>query len=66
MAIEASYYGLYLLRYLKDTEDFRQHDHDFINCRADDAAGTYEAERREGATVNQAQEVAMKVLMDGL
>lgn len=66
MAIEASYYGLYLLRYLKDTEDFRQHDHDFINGRADDAAGTYEAERRAGATVNQAQEVAMKVLMDGL
>ena len=66
MAIEASYYGLYLLRYLKDTEDFRQHDHDFINSRADDAAGTYEAERRAGATVNQAQEVAMKVLMDGL
>ena len=64
MAIEASYYGLYLLKYLKDTEDPRQHDHDFINSRADDAA--FEVERRAGATVDQAQEVAMKILMDGV
>ena len=66
MAIETSYYGLNLLRYLRDTEDPRRHDHDFINSRADDAAGTFEAERRAGATVNQAQEVSMKILMDGL
>ena len=66
MAIEASYYGLYLMKYLKDTEDPRQHDHDFINSRADDAAGAFECERRAGATVDQAQEVAMKVLMDEL
>ena len=66
MAIEASYYGLYLLKYLKDTEDPRQHDHDFINSRADDAARAFECERRAGATVDQAQEVAMKVLMDEL
>ena len=55
MAIEASYYGLYP----------RQHDHDLINSRADDAAGAFEGERRAGAMVNQAQEVAMKILMDG-
>ena len=60
MAIEASYYGLYLLKYLKDMDDPRQHDHDFINSRADDAAGAFESERRAGATVNQAQEVAMR------
>jgi hypothetical protein len=66
MAIEASYYGLYLLKYLIDTEDPRQHDHDFINSRADDAAGAFESERRAGATVDQAQEVAMKILMDDL
>lgn len=66
MAIEASYYGLYLLKYLKDTEDPRQHAHDFINSRADDAAGAFEVERRAGATVDQAQEVAMKILMDGV
>lgn len=65
MAIEASYYSLYLLKYLKDTENPRQHDHDFINSRADDAAGAFEGERRAGAMVNQAQEVAMKILMDG-
>ena len=66
MAIEASYYGLYLLKYLKNMDDPRQHDHDFINSRADDAAGAFEGERRTGATVDLAQEVAMKVLMDGL
>ena len=66
MAIEASYYGLYLLKYLCDTGDPRRHDHDFIHGRADDAAGAFEGERRAGATVDQAQEVAMKVLMDGL
>lgn len=65
MAIEASYYGLYLLKYLKDTEDPQQHNHDFINSRADDAAGAFESKRRAGATVDQAQEVAMKILMDG-
>ena len=66
MEIAASYYGLYLLKYLKDKEYPRQHDHDFINSRADDAAGAFEAERRTGATVDQAQEVAMKILMDSL
>ena len=66
MTIEASYYGLYLLWYLRDMEDSRQHDHGFINSRADDAAGAFEGERRAGATVDQAQEVAMKILMDGL
>ena len=66
MDIEASYYGLYLLKYLRDTEDPRQHDHDFINGRADNAAGTFESARRSGATVDQAQEVAMRVLMDVL
>ena len=65
MATEASYYGLYLLKYLKDTEDLRQHNHDFINSRADDAAGAFEGERRSGAIVDQAQEVAMRVLIDG-
>lgn len=65
MEIESSYYGLYLLKYLKDTENPRQHDHDFINSRADDAAGAFEGERRAGATVDQAQEMAIKVLMDG-
>lgn len=65
MPIEASFYGLYLLKYLKDTEDPRQYDHDFINSRADDAAGAFEGERRAGAMVDQAQEVAMKILMDG-
>ena len=65
MAIEASYYGLYLLKCLKDMDDPRQHDHDFLNSRADDAAAVFEGERPAGATVDQAQELAMKILMDG-
>ena len=66
MAIEASYYGLYLLKHLRDTEDPRQHDAEFINRRADDAAETFTQERLAGATVFGAQEVAMHVLMEGI
>ncbi len=66
MEIEASYYGLYLLKHLRETENPRQHDHDFINSRADDAAETFTQERLAGATVFGAQEVAMRVLMDGI
>ena len=57
---------MYLLKYLRDMEDPRQYDHDFIKGRADDAAETFEGERRAGATVFSAQEIAMRVLMDNL
>ena len=63
--IEGSYYGMYLLNHLQDIGDERQHDVEFIDQRADDAAAAFEQARRNGATVFAAQESAMKVLMEG-
>ena len=41
-------------------------DDNFINDRADLAASTFESERRAGATVDQAQEQAMHILLEEL
>ena len=43
---ELSYYELYLLDYLRQHKFTQQHDRDFIRTRADEAAETYEQERR--------------------
>lgn len=61
-----SYYGLYLKGYLRDTDDPRQDDIGFINGRADTAEKTFEEARRDGRNVDQAEELAMSVLMEGL
>ena len=45
-ARELSYYELYLLDYLRQHKFTQQHDRDFIRTRADEAAETYEQERR--------------------
>ena len=66
MAIDGSYYSLYLLRTLRDMEDSRMNDDNYINDRADLAASTFESERRAGATVDQAQELAMHILLEDL
>ncbi len=63
---ELDYYGLYLLDYLRQHKFPQQHDHDFIRQRADEAAETYEQERRNGHTTDQAQELAMSALTKGL
>lgn len=63
---ELDYYGLYLLDYLRQHKFPQQHDRDFIRQRADEAAETYEQERRNGHTTDQAQELAMSVLTKGL
>ena len=55
---ELSYYELYLLDYLRQHKFTQQHDRDFIRTRADEAAETYEQERRNGHTPDQAQELA--------
>ena len=55
---ELSYYGLYLLNYLKDLS--------FVQSRADRAAEVYEQARREGHSADGAQELAMADLMRGL
>lgn len=63
---ELDYYELYLLDYLRQHKFPQQHDRNFIRQRADEAAETYEQERRNGHTTDQAQELAMSVLTKGL
>lgn len=63
---EMSYYRLYLKKYLTETNDPRKDVEDFINSRADLAEMEWEECRRDGLTVNQAQECAITVLMDGI
>lgn len=65
MKSELSYYRLYLLRFLKEQEDERANDDEFIGARADAAEIEYEERRRDGLTVDQAQELAMAVLLEG-
>lgn len=65
MKSELSYYRLYLLRFLKEQEDERANDDEFIDSRADAAEIEYEERRRDGLTVDQAQELAMAVLLEG-
>lgn len=64
--IEFSYYGLYLLSYLKENHPDKSTDTDFINSRSDHAAAIYEQSRLEGYTPEGAQELAMAALMEGL
>ena len=62
---ELSYYGLYLLSYLKDNHD-KAHDAAFVESRADRAAEMFEQARREGYPPEGAQEIAMAALLEGL
>ena len=66
MKSELSYYRLYLLRFLKEQEDERANNDEFIDARTDAAEIEYEERRRDGLTVDQAQECAMAVLLEGL
>ena len=62
-----SYWALYLKKYLTDEDDPRKDDDAFIDARAELAAATMEETRlKEGLTVNQAEERATAVLMEGL
>lgn len=63
---DLNYYALYLRNYLIEEEDPRANDKEFINGRADAAATHFEECRLQGMNVNQAQECAMKVLMQDL
>ena len=63
---DISYFALYLKRYLTEEDDPRKDDDAFIDARAELAAATMEETRlREGLTVNQAEERAITVLMEG-
>ena len=61
-----SYYGLYLLRYLMEQHSKKAKDLNFIYQRELLAAETFEQARREGRSVEGAQELAMDALMKGL
>ncbi|MBP5713998.1 MAG: DUF1896 family protein [Prevotella sp.] len=63
---DISYWALYLKRYLTEEDDPRKDDDAFIDARAELAAATMEETRlKEGLTVNQAEERAIAVLMEG-
>ncbi len=61
-----SYYGLYLLDYLRTNKFEQAGDNAFIRERADRAAETYERARLEGYPAEGAQELAMETLLHGL
>ena len=61
-----SYYGLYLLDYLRTNRFEQATDEAFIRERADRAAETYERARLEGYPADGAQELAMRTLTEGL
>lgn len=63
---ELSYYGLYLLSYLKENHPDKADDAEFIETCADQAGETYEQARREGYPVAGAHELAMLTLLEGL
>lgn len=63
---ELSYYGLYLLSYLKENHPDKVHDADFVENRADHAADVFEQARLEGYTPEGAHELAMAALLEGL
>ena len=65
-ALELSYYGLYLLRYLLEQHSRKAKDLSFIYSREQLAAETFEQARLEGHSVEGAQELAMDALMKGL
>ena len=66
MSKELSYYRLYLKKYLVDNDDPRKDVEDFIDSRADLAEVEFEECRRDGLIVDQAQERAITVLMEGV
>ena len=66
MSKELSYYRLYLKKYLVDTDDPRKNVDDFIDSRSELAEKEFEDARLDGLTVNQAQERAIAVLMEGV
>ena len=64
--VELSYYGLYLLDYLRKYHPDKVSDTPFITGREEAASETFEKERAAGNTVEAAQEEAMRVLLEGL
>ena len=63
---EMSYYRRYLQHLLGEWGEEHKYGDDFLDERADAAEEEYENARREGLTVDQAQELAMAVLLNGM
>lgn len=63
---DASYWALYLKKYLSDEGDRNALNESFIIDRADSAEAEFERQRLDGKSVDQAQECALRVLMEGL
>ena len=63
---ELSYYGLYLLDYLRTYHPDKVSDTDLITEREEAATATFGKERLVGSTVETAHEEAMRVLLRGL
>ena len=63
---ELSYYGLYLLDYLRTYHPDKVSDTDLIAEREEAATAAFEKERLAGGTVETAHEEAMRVLLRGL
>ena len=63
---ELSYYGLYLLDYLRKYHPDKVSDTDLITEKEEAATVTFEKERLAGGTVETAHEEAMRVLLRGL
>lgn len=63
---ELSYYGLYLLQYLKENHPDKAADTDFIAMRDELASDTFEQARLVGYPVEGAQELAMQALLQSL
>ena len=66
MAKEMSYYRRYLQHILQEWGMEKKYSVDLLDERADAAEEEYENARRNGLTVDQAQELAMAVLVDGI
>ena len=60
------YARLYLKKYLVDNNDPRKDDDDFINSRGAESEEAYEKAFLSGLTPNQAREVAMATLLEGI
>ncbi len=61
-----TYYRLYLKDFLRQQNDPRADDDEFIRARSDRAEEAYEQGRREGLAMWQAQERAIRTLTTGL
>lgn len=63
---ELNFFELYLRNYLADSLDDRKDDEVFIAARSEAAEAEFISQRSNGLTVEQARELANKVLTEGL